>query len=159
MDKPPFSEMNMQYNRNNTNHLQCFVRIHLLGLTMLMIFNFNIIRGENNKITTGIKTIIIDPGHGGKDPGAVTGRAKEKDIVLDIALRLGRLIKQGLPDVKVIYTRRGDYFVPLFERSVIANNNNADLFISIHANYCRTPSVKGTETYVLGYTGQRITLM
>jgi N-acetylmuramoyl-L-alanine amidase len=65
-------------------------------------------------------------------------------------LKLGNYIKEKLPDVRVIYTRSTDIFVPLFERSVIANKNNADLFISIHANYCTTPSVKGTETYVLG---------
>lgn len=120
-------------------------------MILLVVFTFNslLLQGEN-KIPSGITTIIIDAGHGGKDPGAVVGSAIEKDIVLDIALRLGKIIKRNLPDVKVIYTRRGDYFVPLFQRSVIANNNNANLFISIHANYCSAPSVKGTETYVLG---------
>lgn len=100
--------------------------------------------------TTGIRTVIIDPGHGGKDPGAVVGKAREKAIVLDISLKLGNLIKKNLPDVKVVYTRDKDVFVPLYERAQIANKNNADLFISIHANYCGSPSVKGTETYVLG---------
>jgi N-acetylmuramoyl-L-alanine amidase len=103
-----------------------------------------------NKVPKGLETVVIDAGHGGKDPGAVVGKAREKDIVLEIALRLGNFIKEKLPDVKVIYTRSTDVFVPLFERSVIANKNNADLFISIHANYCATPSIKGTETYVLG---------
>lgn len=103
-----------------------------------------------NKAPKGLETVVIDAGHGGKDPGAVVGKAREKDVVLEIALRLGSLIKEKLPDVKVIYTRSTDVFVPLFERSVIANKNNADLFISIHANYCTTPSIKGTETYVLG---------
>ena len=103
-----------------------------------------------NRPSKGLETIVIDAGHGGKDPGAVVGNAREKDIVLDIALKVGSFIKAKLPDVKVIYTRRTDVFIPLFERSVIANKNNADLFISIHANYCPTPSIKGTETYVLG---------
>jgi N-acetylmuramoyl-L-alanine amidase len=98
----------------------------------------------------GLETVVIDAGHGGKDPGAIVGNAHEKDIVLAIALKLGNIIKEKLPDVKVIYTRKTDVFIPLFERSVIANKNNADLFISIHANYCPTPSIKGTETYVLG---------
>ncbi len=101
-------------------------------------------------VENGIKTVVIDPGHGGKDPGAVVGKAREKAIVLDISLRLGNHIKKNLSDVKVVYTRDKDYFVPLFERAQIANRNNADLFISIHANYCGSPSVKGTETYVLG---------
>ena len=103
-----------------------------------------------NRGSKGIETVVIDAGHGGKDPGAVVGKAREKDIVLDIALKLGKLIKENLPEVKVIYTRSSDVFIPLFERSVIANKNNADLFISIHANFCSTPSIKGTETYVLG---------
>jgi N-acetylmuramoyl-L-alanine amidase len=118
-------------------------------LLISLILHSGYIQGAY-KSSTGISTIILDAGHGGKDPGAVVGRAREKDIVLDIALRLGKLMKQGLPDVKVIFTRQGDYFVPLFERSVIANNNKANLFISIHANFCRSTSVKGTETYILG---------
>ncbi|MEI6679088.1 MAG: N-acetylmuramoyl-L-alanine amidase [Mariniphaga sp.] len=103
-----------------------------------------------NKESKGLETVVIDAGHGGKDPGAIVGKAREKDIVLAIALRLGNTIKAKLPGVKVIYTRSTDVFVPLFERSVIANKNNADLFISIHANYCSTPAIKGTESYVLG---------
>ena len=98
----------------------------------------------------GLETVVIDAGHGGKDPGTVVGNFHEKDIALAIALRLGNLIKEKLPDVRVIYTRNTDKFIPLFERSVIANKNNADLFISIHVNFCSTPSIKGTETYVLG---------
>jgi len=98
----------------------------------------------------GLETVVIDAGHGGKDPGAIVGKAHEKDIVLAIALKLGNYIKENLPDVKVIYTRSSDVFPTLFERSVIANKNNADLFISIHANYCTNPSIKGTEIYVLG---------
>jgi N-acetylmuramoyl-L-alanine amidase len=100
--------------------------------------------------TKGFMTVVIDAGHGGKDPGTVVGKAREKDIVLDIALKLGKSIREKLPDVRVIFTRKTDVFIPLFERSVIANKNNADLFISIHANFCEAPSVKGTETYVLG---------
>jgi len=109
----------------------------------------NLLYGKN-KETKGLETVVIDAGHGGKDPGAMVGKAHEKDIVLDIALKLGKFIKEKLPDVRVIYTRSSDVFIPLFQRSVIANKNNADLFISIHANFCSTPSIKGTETYVLG---------
>jgi len=95
-------------------------------------------------------TVIIDPGHGGKDPGAVFKQIREKDIVLGIGLKLGNYIRENLPDVKIIYTRDRDVFVPLHERAEIANKNKADLFISLHANYCGTPSITGTETFVLG---------
>ena len=125
--------------------------IHFLHLLLLISVSL-VINPLNarNKAPKGLETVVIDAGHGGKDPGAVVGKAREKDIVLEIALRLGNYIKENLPDVRVIFTRSTDVFVPLFERSVIANKNNADLFISIHANYCSTPSIKGTETYVLG---------
>jgi N-acetylmuramoyl-L-alanine amidase len=120
-----------------------------LVLILLFSFIYSPVKSQKNA-SAGLSTVIIDAGHGGKDPGAVVGRACEKDIVLDIALKLGNLIKKNLPDIKVVYTRSGDYFVPLFKRSVIANNHKADLFISIHANYCASPSIKGTETYILG---------
>ncbi|MGQ7870333.1 N-acetylmuramoyl-L-alanine amidase family protein [Sunxiuqinia sp. sy24] len=95
-------------------------------------------------------TVIIDPGHGGRDPGAVIKQIKEKDIVLSIGLKLGTYIRENLPEVQVIYTRNKDIFVPLHERAAIANKHKADLFISLHANYCGTPSITGTETFVLG---------
>ena len=96
------------------------------------------------------KTVVIDAGHGGKDPGTVVGKAKEKNVVLDIALKLGKLIRQYQGNIKVVFIRDGDYFVPLMDRANIANKVNADLFISIHANYCDNPEINGTETYVLG---------
>ena len=97
-----------------------------------------------------IRTVVIDPGHGGKDPGAIGKRSKEKDIVLDVALRTGNYIKQYLPDVQVIYTRTKDEFVELHRRAAIANQNNADVFISIHCNSVKTTSVNGSETFVMG---------
>ncbi|WP_172594542.1 N-acetylmuramoyl-L-alanine amidase family protein [Mariniphaga sediminis] len=97
-----------------------------------------------------VRTVVIDPGHGGRDPGAVHGRAREKDIVLDISLRLGKYIQQNFPEVKVIYTRDRDVFVPLYRRAAIANENDADLFISIHVNAVQRGLVQGTETYILG---------
>lgn len=125
------------------------VHFYRLLIVIAVFFVMNPLNAKN-KAPKGLETVVIDAGHGGKDPGAVVGKAREKDIVLEIALKLGNYIKENLPDVRVIYTRNTDVFVPLFERSVIANKNNADLFISIHANYCATPSIKGTETYVLG---------
>ena len=94
--------------------------------------------------------VVIDPGHGGKDPGAVNKGIREKDVVLGIGLKLGKLLNDNYSDVKVVFTRSTDVFIPLIERSRIANRNKADLFISIHANHCGTPSTRGTETFVLG---------
>jgi N-acetylmuramoyl-L-alanine amidase len=97
-----------------------------------------------------INTVVIDPGHGGRDPGAVGRNSKEKDLTLAISLKLGEYIKENMPDVKVIYTREKDEFVELFRRAQIANENNADLFISIHCNSSRSSAALGTETFVMG---------
>ena len=99
-----------------------------------------------------LRTVVIDPGHGGHDPGAVSKHSKlsEKAINLDIALRLGELVEKGCPDVKVIYTRKTDRFIELAERGNIANRNHADLFISIHVNSAKSTSASGTETFVMG---------
>lgn len=96
-------------------------------------------------------TIVIDAGHGGKDPGAVGATLKEKDINLRVALALGKLVEANMKDVKVVYTRKTDVFVELNERAAIANRNKADLFVSIHTNASGgNKSVTGTETYTLG---------
>jgi N-acetylmuramoyl-L-alanine amidase len=98
--------------------------------------------------------IVIDPGHGGHDTGTIgpTG-LMEKDLSLDVALRLGKLIRQHLPGAEVIYTRTDDMFVPLEERTAIANQARADLFISVHANSSSDRKVRGVETYYLNFTG------
>lgn len=116
---------------------------------MILILTYYSSKGQKNESVLP-KTVIIDAGHGGKDPGTVVGNAKEKNIVLDIALKLGNLIKSNQHNIKVVFTRDGDYFVPLMDRAQIANKLNANLFISIHANYCGSPEIYGTETYVLG---------
>ena len=99
-----------------------------------------------------IKKVVIDPGHGGKDPGAVSINKKhqEKDITLSVSLMLGKLIKEAYPDVEIIYTRSTDVFVPLDIRSQIANKEKADLFISIHVNSAKAKTASGTETFVMG---------
>jgi len=102
-----------------------------------------------------IFTVVIDPGHGGHDAGAVGPTMKEKDLNLSVALKLGKMILDKHQDVKVIYTRKTDVFIGLDERAEIANKNKADLFISIHANSVERKSrsygrVVGTETYTLG---------
>ncbi len=95
--------------------------------------------------------VVIDPGHGGHDPGAVGKTAKEKDINLNVSLKLGKLIQDKNPDVEVIYTRNKDVFVPLMKRAEIANRAKADLFISIHTNsVAGSKSVKGASTWTLG---------
>ncbi|HXN95340.1 MAG TPA: N-acetylmuramoyl-L-alanine amidase [Candidatus Acidoferrales bacterium] len=101
-----------------------------------------------------IGRIVIDAGHGGHDTGTIgpTG-LMEKDLCLDVALRLGKIIEQRLPGANVIYTRSDDSFVPLEERTNIANQAKADLFISIHANSSRDHAARGIETYYLNLKG------
>lgn len=125
--------------------------VALLVASLILIF-----AGADASASDGVKlkTVVIDAGHGGNDPGAISldGKLKEKDVVLDIALTLGSLIEENYSDVKVIYTRKKDVFIPLAERSNIANRNHADLFISIHCNSvpknAKAPS--GSETFVMG---------
>ena len=95
-------------------------------------------------------TVVIDPGHGGKDPGCVGTIMKEKSINLAVSLLLGNIIEQNYPNTNVVYTRRTDVFIPLDERANIANRNKADLFISIHVNAVKKGNASGTETYTLG---------
>lgn len=112
-------------------------------------FNFDLKLISN----TGVKKVVIDAGHGGKDPGNLgTGRYKdrEKDVALKVALLLGDYIKEHLPDVEVIYTRTNDRFVELHERAAIANRHKADLFISIHCDAFTNPQAFGASSYVMG---------
>ncbi|MDR2010006.1 MAG: N-acetylmuramoyl-L-alanine amidase [Bacteroidales bacterium] len=97
-----------------------------------------------------LKTVVIDPGHGGSDPGAVGKTSREKDIVLKVSLKLGDYIKENFKDVNVVYTRTDDRHVELYKRAEIANKNHADLFISIHVNSFKTGTPYGTETFVMG---------
>lgn len=94
--------------------------------------------------------VVIDAGHGGKDPGALGPSSKEKDINLAIALKTGAYINKNIENVKVLYTRDTDVFVGLKERADFANKNKADLFISIHANWAPSKTTKGTETFIMG---------
>lgn len=121
----------------------------------LVIDIFKKTRASRRPDSPAIRTIVIDPGHGGKDPGAI-GRhdLMEKEIVLDVGLRLKGLIKERL-GAQVIMTREEDIFIPLEERTAIANAKDADLFISIHTNSSRRKEAKGVETYLLGRATDR----
>lgn len=95
-------------------------------------------------------TVVIDPGHGGSDPGAIGSSSKEKEINLAVALKVGALISVNHKEVKVVYTRNTDRFVGLDDRANIANKNKADLFISIHTNAVKNKAIRGAETFTLG---------
>lgn len=106
---------------------------------------------EEEKRRWLIDTVVIDAGHGGKDPGAI-GKKKlyEKKVVLGVTLKLGKLIEKNMPGVKVVYTRKTDIFIPLRRRTQIANENNGKVFISLHANSSKSKRTNGFETYILG---------
>ena len=116
-------------------------------LILILIISFVTgIAGANKKFT-----LVIDPGHGGRDSGAPGAFSVEKNINLNVALAFGRYVEQNCPDVRVVYTRKTDVFIPLYERANIANNCKADLFISVHTNALKgVHTARGFETYTLG---------
>ncbi len=111
-------------------------------LVALPLFSFQ----KNFKV----RTVVIDAGHGGKDPGTLGKITREKDVVLKIALKTGKYIEANLPDVNVLYTRKTDKYVDFQARADVANKNKADLFISVHANSIVGANAYGTETFVMG---------
>ena len=115
--------------------------------SLLLFFHFGLSAQEGGY---KIRTIVLDAGHGGKDVGCLGASSHEKDIALGITLQLGAYINEYLPDVKVIYTRSSDVFIPLDQRAHIANEKKADLFISIHCNSASNHAAYGTETWVMG---------
>jgi N-acetylmuramoyl-L-alanine amidase len=136
----------MQIINKYTSILTRFSPILVYVSAMLFYVSANAYTPEVYKI----RKVVIDAGHGGKDPGAISRKSKEKDITLSVALKVGEYIKAQFSDVEIIYTRKEDVFVALDERSRIANENGADLFISIHCNANPNRSPYGTETYVMG---------
>lgn len=125
------------YKGHILNHLFCFI---------LFVFPFSL-----NSIEARDFVVVIDAGHGGHDPGAIGRYSKEKNINLNVALKLGQQIKQYCSDVKIIYTRKSDVFIPLDRRAEIANDAKADLFISIHTNsVAKNSRVNGASTWTLG---------
>lgn len=135
---PILNKMNSEQHNRSGWLLLCFITI----------FSFPVFT-QTEGIVGGLNTVVIDAGHGGKDPGCHGASANEKTVTLAISLKLGAFIKETFPNVKVIYTRDTDVFVELEERAQIANRNNADLFICIHAN-AGPATAYGVETYVLG---------
>ncbi|MBO5877246.1 MAG: N-acetylmuramoyl-L-alanine amidase [Bacteroidales bacterium] len=115
--------------------------------------------GQTSKKDLGLNTVVIDPGHGGKDPGALgqSSSSHEKHIVLSISKLFGQKIKDAYPDVKVIYTRSTDKFIGLHDRAMVARNNNADLFISVHCNSSSSKSAYGSSVHILGQKSDRKT--
>jgi N-acetylmuramoyl-L-alanine amidase len=130
------------------------MRLNITGkagtLIWMVLMLPGMISSQNRQETLHLKTVVIDPGHGGHDPGATVDGIQEKNIVLDVGLRLGNKIKSEYPGINVVYTRSKDIFIPLHVRAAIANRNKADLFISLHANCVSESSARGTETFTLG---------
>ena len=138
----PLQMNNLYPTKNETKFILLFflITISILGSSQPL-----------NLLKSSIKVVVIDAGHGGKDPGC-HGHSKinEKDVALSIALKLGKIIEENLPDVQVIYTRKDDRFIELWQRAAIANRNKADLFISVHCNAHTSTSLNGAESYVMG---------
>ena len=128
-----------------------FFRPYMFLCMFVLSLQAGTVHAQDNQVSA-LKKVVIDPGHGGRDPGASGARTKEKDIVLDISLKVGKMINEKFPDVEVIYTRKTDVFVELDKRGEIANKAHADLFISIHANSVKSGSrcPSGAETFVMG---------
>lgn len=124
-----------------------------LAAGFVLLFTAQAMPQKSASNANRVATVVLDAGHGGKDPGAMgTKRYKttEKHVTLAVALLVGKYIQENLPDVKVVYTREDDSFVELMERSNIANRNKADVFISIHCNSNAKSDPHGSETYVMG---------
>lgn len=124
------------------------VIVGFLVLIMNVFLNSIIAQGKSDFF--GVKTVCIDAGHGGHDGGCQGSKSQEKHVALSIALQLGKYIEDNFPDVKVVYTRKTDVYLKLWERAAIANKAKADLFICVHANANQNKSAFGTETFVMG---------
>ena len=129
----------------------------LIAVAVLGFIPFSASAQQSKGKELGLRTVVIDPGHGGKDPGALgqSASSHEKHIVLAVSKLLGEKIKEAYPNVKVIYTRSTDKFIGLHDRAMVARNNNADLFISIHCNSSSSKSAYGSSVHILGQRSDR----
>ncbi|WP_437921688.1 N-acetylmuramoyl-L-alanine amidase family protein [Sphingobacterium sp. LRF_L2] len=157
-----------------TRNLTVNLTVKKLSLFVITIFTLCLTlslspKQEPHSSIQRVRTIVLDAGHGGHDYGARGRQSNEKDVALSVALKLGKKLEDEIPGVRVIFTRKTDVFIPLYERPAVANNNKADLFISIHCNSAdsdrrvknkkgryvtttvKNPSVRGTETFVCGF--------
>jgi N-acetylmuramoyl-L-alanine amidase len=141
-------ELNMGTGIKNGKHRT--INIYAAKLLFLFVVPLNIYASEPGPKIDGKWIIVIDPGHGGRDPGSLGSFTREKDVNLAIALKTGKYIEENIKNAAVVYTRDDDSTVDLIERPRIANKNNADLFISIHSNWWKTKNVTGAETYIMG---------
>ncbi|HBC78690.1 MAG TPA: N-acetylmuramoyl-L-alanine amidase [Bacteroidales bacterium] len=130
--------------KERTNNIRMIKLIAVIFMSLLI----SGMKAENASEKTWI--IVIDAGHGGKDPGAVGKISREKNINLAIALKTGEYLEQNVENVSVLYTRKTDEFMELRDRPEFANKNNADLFISIHSNWISKSTIKGSETWIMG---------
>ena len=134
----------------NLNKLRLGLLLITITVWISLAFVPDLIADKKYNRESGVRTIVIDPGHGGHDSGCHGAGAYEKNVALAVSLKLGKLIEANFSDIKVIYTRKTDVFVELYRRAQIANENKADLFICIHCNQVhrlikRTDNVKGSE--------------
>jgi len=134
------------------NGKHCTINIYGVKLISVLLLSLSLSAfvSDNNKREGWV--IVIDAGHGGRDPGAKGSFSYEKNITLAIALKTGEYIKKNLKNVTVVYTRVNDSTLNLSDRPKVANKVNADLFISIHANWAKSKNIKGTETFIMGLT-------
>lgn len=137
--------------KDHTINIYHTILLSVLALLPFVLSSFTINEPKG-------RVIVIDAGHGGKDPGALGVISREKDLTLAIALKTGEYIKQNIKDVTVVYTRKDDSTVELRDRPKIANKVNADLFISIHVNWAKSKNVAGAETYIMGYAKDQANL-
>lgn len=129
-----------------------YSRFKLFALLAVVLLSFSVNAQNGKKFK-----VVLDPGHGGKDTGTNHKKNVEKDIVLAVALEVGKILEKQT-DIEVYYTRKTDVFVPVKERSVLANNNNGNVFVSIHCNGVNSEAASGTETYVMGISKNKSNL-
>ncbi len=136
------------------------MKLSLFSFLLVTLLVPNLVYGQPMQSAGKVKTVVLDAGHGGKDPGTVHGKYYEKNVTLNVALALGKMINDNYPDVKVVYTRSTDVYVTLNDRGKIANDAAADLFISIHVDAIAGTSATatGATTYVMGLDKQNSNL-
>ena len=136
------------FTSNGYSSIILYAKKRIFSLFLVIIVSLGTCWSQEN---IGIRTVVIDPGHGGKDPGAIgVNKTYEKDVALSVALKFGNMLKEKHPNIEVVYTRFTDVFIGLAERAKKANSISADVFVSIHANAAVNKKAAGAEVWVLG---------